>query len=381
MKIGRVQTFLVSPGASRNCLFVKLETDDGITGWGECFTWAERDRIIEAHVESMAPYLVDRNAFAIKHFSLMMFQDFANQRGGLDFLSAMSGIEQAMWDIVGKAAGQPIYNLLGGACRDRIRVYANGWADGATPDTIGEKAQAMVKKGFRALKWDPFPRPRRRLFSPRQERLATESVRAVREAVGPGVDLLIEGHRRLAPMHALRFAKVLEEHDCFWYEEPTTTENVDNLSTFRKRTSVPIVGGEDVYTKYEYRVLLEKQAVDIINPDVTLVGGILALKELAAMAEPYDVSVSPHGFGPNIGLASTVQACATMTNFLNTDYYVPLEPLAQAMLDKPFVVNESYVDIPTGPGLGVLVDEAVFAEYPYRPMPRRRFHEPGDEWP
>src|SRR5262245_53064409 len=124
MKIARVQTFLVSPGVARNCLFVKLETDGGLVGWGECFTFADRDKVIEQHVQTMAPYLIGRDAFAIKHFGLVMFQDFANQRGGLDFLSALSGIEHAMWDVVGKAASQPIYNLLGGACRSRIRVYA-----------------------------------------------------------------------------------------------------------------------------------------------------------------------------------------------------------------------------------------------------------------
>jgi galactonate dehydratase len=381
MKIDRVQTFLVSPGVARNCLFVKLETDDGLVGWGECFTFAERDRVIEQHVETMAPYLIGRNAFAIKHFGFMMFQDFANQRGGLDFLTAISGIEHALWDIVGKATGQPVYNLLGGPCRSKIRVYANGWADGAGPDTIGERAVQTVAKGFRALKWDPFPRPRRRLFSPREERLATESVRAVREAVGPDIDLLIEGHRRLAPMHALRFASVLEEYDCFWYEEPTTTENLDNVAAIRRRTSLPIVGGEDLYTKYDFRVLLEKEAADIINPDVTLVGGILALKEIAAMAEPYDVSVSPHGFGASVGLAATIQAGAVMSNFLNTDYYVPLEPFAQAMLRTPFVVSESHIDLPTGSGLGVDVDEAALADFPFRPQAHRRLRDPGDEWP
>ena len=144
----------------------------------------------------------------------------------------------------------------------------------------------------------PVPRPVAvDLVSHQEERLAVENVRAVREAVGPAVDLLIEGHRRLAPTHALRFAKALEELDAFWYEEPVTTENLDNVAMIRDRTSVPIVGGEDLYTKSEFRVLFEKQAADIINPDVMLVGGILELKEIAAMAEPYDVRCPPHGFG------------------------------------------------------------------------------------
>jgi galactonate dehydratase len=149
----------------------------------------------------------------------------------------------------------------------------------------------------------------------------------------------------------------------------------------RDRTSVPIVGGEDLYTKAEFRVLFEKQAADIINPDVMLVGGILALKEIAAMAEPYDVSVSPHGFGASVGFAATVQACAVMPNYLITDYYVPLEPLAQAMLRTPFVVRDSYVDLPTGPGLGVEVDEVAFRAYPYRPGAHRRLRQYVDEGP
>jgi galactonate dehydratase len=382
VKIGQVTTFLVSdPGAPRTCLFVKLETDDGLVGWGECATFADRDLVVEQHVKSMAPYICGRDPFAIKHFCLVMFQDFANQRGGMDFLSALSGVEHALWDIVGKACGHPVYNLLGGPCRDRIRVYANGWAERASPAEVGRQAAEAVGRGFRALKWDPFPRPRRRLVSHQEERLAVENVRAVREAVGPAVDLLIEGHRRLAPTHALRFAKALEELDAFWYEEPVTTENLDNVAMIRDRTSVPIVGGEDLYTKSEFRVLFEKQAADIINPDVMLVGGILALKEIAAMAEPYDVSVSPHGFGASVGFAATVQACAVMPNYLITDYYVPLESLAQAMLRTPFVVQDSYVDLPTGPGLGVEVDEAVLRDLPYRPQAQRRLRQYADEGP
>ncbi|MBC7237795.1 MAG: hypothetical protein H5T69_18285, partial [Chloroflexi bacterium] len=163
MKITALKTFLINPSGHRegmiggkNWLFIKLETDEGLVGWGECYTQLDRDRNIERHAHDLARYLVGRDPFAIKHFCRMVYDDFAGRRGAMDLYCALSGIEQAMWDIVGKAVGQPVYNLLGGPCRDRIRVYANGWYGGArTPEQHAELARAMVERGFTALKFDP----------------------------------------------------------------------------------------------------------------------------------------------------------------------------------------------------------------------------------
>jgi galactonate dehydratase len=260
-------------------------------------------------------------------------------------------------------------------------MYANGWAEGAGADTIGERACRMVERGFTALKWDPFPNPWRTYISRKQEQVAIDSVRAVREAVGPDVDLLIEVHRRLAPTHALRVAEAIEEYDPFWYEEPTHTENLDNVAAMRRRTRMPVVVGEDLYAKTEFRQCFEKQAADIINPDVSCVGGILELKEIAAMAEPYDVVVSPHGAGVMVGLAATIQASAVMTNFLITDYFVPTEAIAAEIMRPAFVVKDSYIDLPTAPGLGIDLDEEAMARHAYAPLPARTFRQFGDEGP
>src|SRR5262249_818443 len=180
----------------KHWLFVKVEADGGLHGWGECYTQADRDRAIEVHVHELSRYLVGRSPFDIKRFTYTAYTDFAGKRGAMDLYCAISGIEQALWDIVGKATGQPVYNLLGGAFRRRLRVYANGWAGDRDPDGLAEHARAVVKKGFTALKFDPFPGPWREWIDRREEQVPVERVRAVREAVGPEVDILVRGAGR-----------------------------------------------------------------------------------------------------------------------------------------------------------------------------------------
>ena len=159
MKIKGVRTFLVDPGSHKQWLFVKVEADGGLHGWGECYTQVDRDRAIEAHVLALGRYLVGRSVFDIKHFTHLAYTDFGSKRGSMDLYSAISGLEQACWDIAGKALGQPVYNLIGGAFRTRIRVYANGWAGDRDPEAVATAARAVVDKGFSALKFDPFPGP------------------------------------------------------------------------------------------------------------------------------------------------------------------------------------------------------------------------------
>ena len=258
MKVTDVRTFLVHPSEEKNWLFVKVETDEGIHGWGECYTQADRDRTIEIHVQELARYLIGRNPFNIKHFTFMAYHDFASKRGAMDLYCAISGIEQALWDIVGKALNTPIYNLMGGACRDKIRVYANGWG-GRTIKGYAERATRLVEQGFTAMKFDPFPGPWRTHLSREDEVAAVECVRVVREAVGPDVELLIEVHRRLAPMHAIRIAHQLEEFNPFWYEEPVSARNLDALVEVRHAINLPVVTGEELYTKREFREVLREE--------------------------------------------------------------------------------------------------------------------------
>jgi galactonate dehydratase len=382
MKVTGVKTFLVHPGAGKNWLFVKVETDSGLYGWGEAYTQSDRDRAIEVHVQQLGRYLVGRDPFQIRHFTYLAYTDFAAKRGAMDVYCAISGIEQALWDIAGKAAGQPVYNLLGGPCRERIRVYANGWGGGGTLDELAERAAAVVQRGFTALKFDPFPGPWRAYIDRSAEQAAVERVRAVREAVGPDVEILVEVHRRLAPMHAIRVARQMEAYAPFWYEEPVSARDLDGLVAARREIHIPVVTGEELYTRYEFREVFEKRAADMINPDVCNCGGILELVEIAAMAEPYHIAVSPHNYNSTtIGLAATLHAAAGMPNFLITEYFVNFESLGREVARTPFQVEKGYIALPTAPGLGIDLDEEALARHPYRAFPMRHLREPHEEGP
>ena len=383
MQITDIKTFLVHPGKAKNLCFVKIETDEGIYGWGECYTQSDRDVQITAHVDQLRRYLIGRDPTNIKHFTQMAFDDFAGRRGAMDYYCAISGLEHAMWDIAGKAYGAPVHKLIGGACRDKIRVYANGWSGGnPTPDSLAERASEVIEAGFTALKFDPIPGRWRTYVSKDVEDAAVENVRAVREAVGPDVDILVEMHRRLAPMHAVRIAHEIEQYRPFWYEEPILAENIPALASVRQKINIPVVTGEELYTKFEFREVFERQAADILNPDVCNVGGILELKEIAAMAEPYFVVISPHNFNSTtVGLAATIQVSAAIPNFLITEYFVNLEELGRDIAKKPFEVKDGYIQIPDAPGLGIDLDEERLAAYPYKPFPPRSPAQIWDEGP
>ena len=248
MKVTAVTPFVVDPGYGKNWLFVKVETADGLHGWGECYTQADRDQSIVAHVRALGRYLAGRDAGQIRHFTHWAYHDFAAKRGAMDFWSAVSGIEQALWDLAGKRLGVPVVALLGGPCRERIRVYANGWYSGArTPEAYAAKAKETVARGFTALKFDPFPGPWRTHIAREAEGQVVDTVRAVREAVGPKVDLLIEVHRRLAPMHAVRVARLLEPFDPFWYEEPVSARDPAALAECRREIAVTPFTLQDGY--------------------------------------------------------------------------------------------------------------------------------------
>lgn len=381
MRVTGVETFLLHPGRGKNLLFVKVTTDEGIHGWGEAYTQSDRDRAIEVTIHELARYLVGRDPFAIKHFTYVAYTDFLGKRGSMETFSAISALEHALWDIAGKATGQPVYNLLGGPCRDKIRVYANGWSDGIKdPRALAARAQEVVAMGFNALKWDPFPSPWRAHIDREQERAAIESVRIMRETLGPDVDLLVEVHRRLAPINAIRVAQAIAEYRPFWYEEPCSARNLDAVAEVRSRISLPVVTGEELYTKAEFREVFEKRAADILNPDVCNVGGILELKEIAAMAEPYWVAMSPHNYNSTmVGLAATVAASAVMPNFLITEYFVCFEELGKEIARPPLLQQGGYVPLPTTPGLGIDLDVEALRAHGYQQFRARSIRQYADE--
>jgi len=383
MKITAVKSFSVHPGWRKNLIFVKVETDSGIYGWGEAYSQYDRDTAVMAQLNALGPYLTGRSPFDIKHFTQFAFDDYAARRGSVELWCAISGIEQALWDIVGKACGQPVYNLLGGKYREKIRVYANGWSYGMKePEDYARAAEKVVKAGFTAMKFDPLPAPWRTYIPKEHEKHAIRVVKAIRDAVGPVVDLLIEQHRRLAPMHAIRLDKQLAEFDLYWMEESCQAEYPDELALIRREIGVPMVIGEATYTKTGFRPLLEKRSADILNPDVACVGGILELKEIGAMAESFLVAMSPHNYNSTlVALASTVHVSATMPNFIITEYFLPFVDFCDKISPNQLKPKDGYIELPTAPGLGVDVDEEAIKNFPAKVYPARKLRTPSDEGP
>jgi galactonate dehydratase len=371
--ISEVKTYIVHSETKKNLLFVRLATKENIVGWGECYTQNDRAIPIRSHIEELARYVIGRDSLDVKHFNHIVYEDFANKRGSMDLYSAASGLELAMWDINGKAFGVPVYKLLGGKCRNKIRVYANGWFLNGSDEEIVNRAVKIVKEGFTALKFDPFPGPWRAYVGKEVEATGVRRIRAIRDAVGPDIDLLIECHRRFSPYHALRIAKKIESCNPFWFEEPVDCLKPEVLAYVNHRTDLAIGTGETLYTKEEFSTIFEKRAADIINPDVCACGGILALKEIAAMAEAYCVATSPHNFNSTtIGLAATVQVSAMLPNFFITEYFHNFAALGKKICKTPLNLRDGYIYLNDNiPGLGIELIEEELEQYPGKAFPLR----------
>lgn len=383
MKVANVECLPVHSGWRKNFVFVRIATDDGVVGWGEAYSQYDRDRAIAAQVEELGRYLAGRNPFHIRHFLKIAFDDYAQRRGSLEFHCATSGIEQALWDIVGKVTGQPVYNLLGGPCRSRIRVYANGWSyKMRQPEDYARGAESVLRRGFTAMKFDPVPGPWRTFIPKEHIRHAVKVMRAVRDAVGPDTDLLLDIHRRLAPMHAIELAGALAEFEPYWFEEPCQAENVEALAEVRRASRIPVVTGETLLTRAGFRPIFRQRAADIINPDVSNCGGILELMAIAAAAEAEAIAVSPHNYNSTtVALAATVHAAACMPNFIITEYFLPFEDIGRRLCRNVLTPAGGYIALPDAPGLGLEVDETALREEKGKPFPARRFDTIDQEGP
>ncbi|HXW23333.1 MAG TPA: mandelate racemase/muconate lactonizing enzyme family protein [Xanthobacteraceae bacterium] len=383
MKIASVECLPVHSGWRKNFVFVRVATDAGVVGWGEAYSQYDRDRAIAAQVEELGRYLIGREAFHIRHILQIAFDDYAQRRGSLEFHCAASGIEQALWDILGKVARQPVYNLLGGPCRSRVRVYANGWSYRLQlPEDYARAAESVCARGFTALKLDPLPGPWRTFVPKDHIGRAVAVMRAVRQAVGAGVDVLVDVHRRLAPMHAIALADALAEFDPYWLEEPCQAENVEALAEVRRATRIPVVTGEALLTRSGFRPVFRARAVDIVNPDVANCGGILELMYIAAAAEAEAIAVSPHNYNSTtMALSATVHASACMPNFIITEYFLPFEDLGRRLCPNVLRPVDGYIALPEGPGLGLDVDEGAVRAARGKPFPARTFRTIEEEGP
>lgn len=371
MKITKVTPYPFFAGP-KNLMLCRVDTDEDVYGWGEAYVVQGKEKAVQIYIEAMAPYMIGRSPFEIKHSATAMFDDFAIRRSSCDFFAAWSAIEIAMWDIVGKVCGQPVYNLLGGPCREKIRVYANGWWGGARNiDETVERAIAVKDKGFTAMKWDPFQGYWRNYISKAQEDYAVDCVKAVREALGPDVDLLVEVHRRLSPWHAAHFAQRIEQYDPFWVEEPCLADNLDLIVEAKKGIRAPVVTGETFYSKEDFIPLFEKHAAEIINPDIC-VCGIQGMQEIAAMAAPYSVLMSPHNFNSNlVGMAAMLHLSAAIPNFLIGEMFLTVDGASRDIAVEPVQVNNGFIELPVKPGLGIDIDMEKLAARPYKFFERK----------
>ena len=345
-------------GQARNYIFVKVETDEGITGWGEA---TAGPLAVATMVDEFGELLIGKDPHRIEQHWQTLYHHF-HVRGGVVQLSAISGIEIALWDIKGQALGVPVYELLGGKMREKIWCYGR-W-DGLTPELAVENALRHTEQGLTALKGDPFDH--RGLFIPIEaERIAIQKLEAVREAVGDDVELLVEVHGRLAPADAIRIGNAMEPYRPFVYEEPVPPQNLDALARVSEQVNIPLATGERHITKWDYTDLLARQIVKMIQPDIVQAGGILELKKIAAMAEAHYVGFQPHNpYGPFCTIASLhVDACTP--NFMIQEGGI--HPWFQDATIGDFPTQkDGYLPLPTTPGLGVAMNEDWLKANPWR---------------
>ncbi|HLN27077.1 MAG TPA: mandelate racemase/muconate lactonizing enzyme family protein [Gemmataceae bacterium] len=363
MKISQM-SLAVMGSAWRNMTFMKLTTDEGLTGISEVRLSNRTNALLGYLEEAKQRYILGADPLRIEYLVQRMFRDDYGRVGEI-CASAISLVEIACWDIVGKVANLPVYVLLGGAVRDRIKAYANAWYQvPRTPEDFGRAAKAAVAKGYQALKFDPFGSGYYEME--RKERLHCVSlVEGVRASVGPDVELLIEMHGRFSPATAIRIARDLEPFEPTWVEEPVPADNLKALAKAARHIRIPVATGERLHNKQEFRELFERQACDIIQPDVTECCGLLETKKIAAMADMYYVTVAPHNVGGPVSTATTLHLAASMTNFKIQEHFNDFTEThtRECASGCPKVVD-GYFSLPKGPGLGVTLNDDVIKAHP-----------------
>jgi galactonate dehydratase len=363
MRIEAFRTFVVHDGY-RTFVFLKLYTEEGLTGVGEgTVEWNEL--AVEACLRQTCARIRGADPFDTEAIGERLYRD-GYWRNDLIITSAISAIDQACWDLKGKKLGVPVHALLGGRRRGRLRAYANAWYWGCeTPEQFAAAAAKVVAEGYTALKWDPFGDADTTL-GPAAMRAAVEQVAAVREAVGPDVDLCIEVHGRLAPAWAIEMARRLEPFQPFFYEEPVPVEDVEALVRVARAIRIPVATGERLPTKFAFQDLLRRRAVDIVQPDLCHAGGLTEVKKIAALAEAAYVQVAPHNASGPVGTAAAVQLDASIPNFLIQEYFVAQAPWIEDVVEGGPRVTGGEIAVPDRPGLGVELHEAAALAHPFQ---------------
>ncbi len=370
MRITAIKT-LICHAYRCNWVFVKVLTDSELYGVGEATT-ETRELTVAQAVQELERIAVGRDPHAVEAFWHDAHRD-TYFRGGPVLMSALAGVEMALWDIKGKDLGVPVYQLLGGKVRDAVPCYANGWfAPARTPDEFAAKARLAVDAGWKGLKWDPFGQAYMNLT--RQElHQALACVEAVVGAVGDRADVLIEGHGRFNVPTAIRIGRALETFGVLWFEEPIPPDSMAELAEVRRSVRVPIAAGERLYSRWDYIEFLRQGCADFVQPDVSHAGGLLEMIKIAALAECHYIPLCPHNPSGPVANAATLHIAACTPSFqvleiMNTDV-----PYRRQVTTERVPFKAGQIAIPTGPGLGIDLNEEVIAQHPYQPRDLRHY--------
>ncbi len=370
MNITGIKTFLCHAYRT-NWVFVKVLTDEGLHGVGEA-TLEYREQTVAQAVKELERTLLGLDPHNIEAIWHQAYRD-AYWRGGPVLMSALSGVEMALWDIKGKVLGVPVYQLLGGKVRDAIPCYANGWfAPARTPDEFAEKAQHAVAAGFRGLKWDLFGSAYLEIDKPGL-RAALRCIEAAVRAVGPEIDILIEGHGRFNVPTAVRVAHALEDFDVHWFEEPVPPDNLEALAEVKRRARVPIAAGERLYSRWDYQRFFELRCADYAQPDVSHVGGIMEVKKIAAQAEAHQIAICPHNPSGPVANAANLQLAACVPNFTVLETMSTDVPHRRQISTERVLLQAGQMRTPDVPGLGLDLNEEALTTHPYQPRDLRHY--------
>ena len=356
MKIQRIVPFLVD-----RCLLVRVYTDEGIIGTGEAGLWAHHKMVYEA-INELAEYYVGKDASQIEHHFQVVSRDTHFMGAVLN--AAMSAIDIALWDILGKSVGKPVYELLGGKCRDRVRTFAN--IGGRTVDERARSAADQVAQGYTSLRTIPFLPGWEQEVPSKFIGDAVAVVKGIREAVGYGIDLGLEIHRNLRPEETIVLANELGPYRILYYEDPVAPESLESVRYVAKHVNIPIATGERLYSLYQFKTLLDMDCCSLIRFDVSLAGGFTQCKKIAALAESAFVGAFPHLMGSPVNIAAYVQLDASIPNYVLMENYVVADALNE-IVDEPLRRENGYFIVPNKPGIGVDLREDKLAKFPYRP--------------
>jgi galactonate dehydratase len=381
VKIASVDSVVVN-AKMRNWIFVRVRTNEGLVGWGEA-TLEWKTRGVIGAIEDVSRFILGEDPMRIEHlFEIMRRQYF--WRPGIEGMSAISGIEQALWDIKGKALGVPVYELLGGRVRDRIRLYTHlggGFMstmyETVEPARFAESALEVKERGYTALKFMPVPRMEA-VEGMRSVAYAEGVVSAVREAVGDDMDLMVDLHGRSWPAMAIQFCRAFEPYGLLFLEEPCPPDDIDATAQVKATSSIPIATGERLIGRHQFLDLLERQACHVIQPDISHAGGLWETYKIAILASAHSVAVAPHNpIGP-VATAVALHFAAATSNWLIQETVVDDVPWRAEIIDLPVAVTDGYADIPSLPGLGMEVNEREASKHPFAPEAEQRyFHADG----